>query len=335
MIRPRAFTLLMSVSAVLLAASPGVALSPVNKTIFGGVAIDGYDPVAYFTDGKPVSRQQGVRPRLERCHLALRLGGAPRSLRAGAGDVRPAVRRLLRLGGLAGLHRRHRPASLEDRERSALPELQSRGAEEVVGRHSGEHRQRGRQLAAALGRGLGGLLELEDNGAADEPSLLAGAAGRRRARLRTAGAWPWRAHARRRAAHAPQRRGGSGRGAGGLPAGLSRPAAIRRPESPGDLAAPDRGQRRADAAAQPPRASRGVDRAAPADLHGGRPRDPHLPGVAGERRAASRARRGPDFGAARRSTGCRRPTAPSCCCATSRSSTPARWPRRWASRRTR
>ena len=55
MTRPRAFTLMLSLSDVFLAATPAAALSPVNKTIFGGVAIDGYDPVAYFTDGKPVS----------------------------------------------------------------------------------------------------------------------------------------------------------------------------------------------------------------------------------------------------------------------------------------
>lgn len=35
-------------------AVPVSALSPVNRTTFGGVAIDGWDPVAYFTDGKPV-----------------------------------------------------------------------------------------------------------------------------------------------------------------------------------------------------------------------------------------------------------------------------------------
>lgn len=35
-------------------AGPALALSPVNKTLFGGLAIDGYDPVAYFTDGRPV-----------------------------------------------------------------------------------------------------------------------------------------------------------------------------------------------------------------------------------------------------------------------------------------
>ena len=35
-------------------AAPALALSPVNQTTFGGVAIDGWDPVAYFTDGMPV-----------------------------------------------------------------------------------------------------------------------------------------------------------------------------------------------------------------------------------------------------------------------------------------
>jgi len=34
--------------------APLAAISPVNKSFFGGVAIEGYDPVAYFTDGKPV-----------------------------------------------------------------------------------------------------------------------------------------------------------------------------------------------------------------------------------------------------------------------------------------
>jgi hypothetical protein len=47
----RAFAVLLLASAV---AGPAVALSPINKTTFGGVAIDGWDPVAYFVDGRPV-----------------------------------------------------------------------------------------------------------------------------------------------------------------------------------------------------------------------------------------------------------------------------------------
>jgi len=34
--------------------APLAAISPVNKSFFGGVAIEGYDSVAYFTDAKPV-----------------------------------------------------------------------------------------------------------------------------------------------------------------------------------------------------------------------------------------------------------------------------------------
>jgi YHS domain-containing protein len=49
--RTLVFTTLLLVLSI---ATPVAALSPVNKTTFGGVAIDGWDPVAYFTDGKPV-----------------------------------------------------------------------------------------------------------------------------------------------------------------------------------------------------------------------------------------------------------------------------------------
>ena len=34
--------------------APALAVSPVNKSLLGGVAIEGYDPVAYFTEGRPV-----------------------------------------------------------------------------------------------------------------------------------------------------------------------------------------------------------------------------------------------------------------------------------------
>ena len=47
----RCFTLPLIALAL---AGPALALSPVNKTLFGGLAIEGYDPVAYFTEGRPV-----------------------------------------------------------------------------------------------------------------------------------------------------------------------------------------------------------------------------------------------------------------------------------------
>lgn len=62
----RHFTVLLGCAALATAVPTAVALAQsapatteaplgkVNKSTFGGVAIDGYDPVAYFTVGKPV-----------------------------------------------------------------------------------------------------------------------------------------------------------------------------------------------------------------------------------------------------------------------------------------
>lgn len=44
---------------MLAVATTALAVDPVNKTLFGGTAIKGYDPVAYFTDGKPVKGTKG------------------------------------------------------------------------------------------------------------------------------------------------------------------------------------------------------------------------------------------------------------------------------------
>jgi len=43
----------------LAATMPVLALDPVNSSFFGG-AIKGYDPVAYFTDGKPVKGSRSL-----------------------------------------------------------------------------------------------------------------------------------------------------------------------------------------------------------------------------------------------------------------------------------
>lgn len=44
------FVLLLALAGAL----PALAISPVNKTLLGGIAIDGYDPVAYFSEARPV-----------------------------------------------------------------------------------------------------------------------------------------------------------------------------------------------------------------------------------------------------------------------------------------
>lgn len=48
-------------AAGLLLAAWVAALEPVNKTLLSGLAIDGYDAVAYFTDGRPVEGRSEYR----------------------------------------------------------------------------------------------------------------------------------------------------------------------------------------------------------------------------------------------------------------------------------
>jgi YHS domain-containing protein len=54
--RPLASRITAGAVLVLLTLSGrALALDPVHKTRFGGVAIDGYDPVAYFDGGQPLA----------------------------------------------------------------------------------------------------------------------------------------------------------------------------------------------------------------------------------------------------------------------------------------
>ncbi len=54
--RARLGALLATLTLTALAGLPGTALAldPINATFLGGVAIEGTDPVAYFTEGRPV-----------------------------------------------------------------------------------------------------------------------------------------------------------------------------------------------------------------------------------------------------------------------------------------
>jgi YHS domain-containing protein len=54
---PKSFTTFITlaiIASTLWAFSPAYAVSPINTTWLGGVAVKGYDPVAYFVEGKPV-----------------------------------------------------------------------------------------------------------------------------------------------------------------------------------------------------------------------------------------------------------------------------------------
>lgn len=51
--RGGAMRALVAVAALAWAVAPSLAADPVNKSRLGGIAIKGYDPVAYFTAGAP------------------------------------------------------------------------------------------------------------------------------------------------------------------------------------------------------------------------------------------------------------------------------------------
>lgn len=52
--------LLLLVTGAALFAAPAGAIDPINTTLFGNKAIEGYDPVAYFTQGKAVKGQKSI-----------------------------------------------------------------------------------------------------------------------------------------------------------------------------------------------------------------------------------------------------------------------------------
>ena len=117
--------------------APVAAGGVVNSSFLGGVAIEGTDPVAYFTESKPVEGSSDFEH--EWMGATWRFVGAENRDRFAADPekIRAAVRRLLRLGGRARLHRQDRSRGLEDRRRQALPQLLQGRAGPVVGGRPG------------------------------------------------------------------------------------------------------------------------------------------------------------------------------------------------------
>ena len=130
-----------------LPAAASADQDPVYTATLSDLAVSGYDPVAYFTDGEPVEGSDdlvfdwnGATWRFaSQAHLD--------QFKADPARVRAPVRRLLRLGGQSGLHRLDRPAGLEDRRWQAVPELQPGREEDLGAGRARQHRQGRRQLA--------------------------------------------------------------------------------------------------------------------------------------------------------------------------------------------
>ena len=83
--------------AVFVAQPALAAESEIYVNSATGEAINGYDPVAYFTEDKPVKGDPAYHLRLEGRAVPVRLGRRPRPLRRRPGEIRAAIWRLVRL----------------------------------------------------------------------------------------------------------------------------------------------------------------------------------------------------------------------------------------------
>ena len=108
---------------MLLAGSLAPAMAGTVNEV-NGIAIKGYDPVAYFKEGKPVPGMRDYAATVEGATF-LFASAANRDLFLGdPGHYAPVIWRVLRLRPLQGLQGRHAAGGLHHRRRPALPELQ-------------------------------------------------------------------------------------------------------------------------------------------------------------------------------------------------------------------
>jgi hypothetical protein len=96
------------------------------NTLYAGLGIKGYDPVAYFTDDAPILGHEEFTYEYGGCDVAICIAGAPRHVCRKSCEVRAAIRRLLFVGRRRSKPTvRCRPGQRVDRlRRQALPELQ-------------------------------------------------------------------------------------------------------------------------------------------------------------------------------------------------------------------
>ena len=134
----------LAVSAV---AGPALASGLVNATFLGGTAIEGYNPVAYFTEGKPVEGSsehtyawKGATWRFSSQENRDTFAASPEKFAPQfGGDCAWAVAH----GSTASID----PEAWRSRRRQTLPQLFEEHSGPVGPRHPRQHRQGRRQLA--------------------------------------------------------------------------------------------------------------------------------------------------------------------------------------------
>jgi YHS domain-containing protein len=115
-----------------------------------GLALRGYDPVAYFTEGQPVIGKATYTATYNQDAYQFATEANLQAFKAHP-ERFVAIWRLLRLRGLRGRKIRRRPAAVEDCGRQAVPQPQSRHSGAVGKRDPGPYRQSGQALAGDQG----------------------------------------------------------------------------------------------------------------------------------------------------------------------------------------
>ena len=104
------------------------------------LAIHGYDAVAYFDNGRPVSARPFIRQPTATLRTVLSAKPTRRSLKA-TRAVCPPVWRVLRVWRLGWREVRWRPNAVPHRRRQAVLQLESRHPGHLEERHPRQHRQ--------------------------------------------------------------------------------------------------------------------------------------------------------------------------------------------------
>ena len=113
-------------AAIFLVAMPvgALAKSEVNQSFLGAVAIEGTDPVAYFTEKKAVKGSSEYSLCWKGAQWGFKNAANRDLFAAQPKKIRAPIQRLLRLGGQPRLYCQHRPRGLDGSQGQALLKLQ-------------------------------------------------------------------------------------------------------------------------------------------------------------------------------------------------------------------
>jgi YHS domain-containing protein len=140
------------IAAVMLASAAFARSPEIYAGIVPTTAVGGYDPVAYFTDGKPVSGKKELTFSWKGATWRFANEKNLEAFKASPERYAPQYGGYCAWAVSQGYTAKGRSQGVEDRRRQALSELRRRRAEELGERYSRQHRQGRQELAPRPGQ---------------------------------------------------------------------------------------------------------------------------------------------------------------------------------------